>query len=65
MGKVSQVLEYGTVGWFLLAVIAVIAALLVDHLGLAGRDPRPVTLGRVVGAGLILLGVALFLGLLF
>lgn len=52
------------VGWFLLAVVAVIAVLLVDHFGLAGREPRPVSLGRIVGAGLILLGVALFLGLL-
>ena len=56
-------MENGTVGWFLLAVVAVIVALLVDHFGLVGRAPRPVTLGRVVGAGLILLGVALFLGL--
>ena len=56
-------MENGTVGWFLLAVVAVIVALLVDHFGLAGRAPHPVTLGRVVGAGLILLGVALFLGL--
>ena len=56
-------MENGTVGWFLLAVVAVIVALLVDHFGLAGRAARPVTLGRVVGAGLILLGVALFLGL--
>jgi len=51
------------VGWFLLAVVVVVGALLVDHFGLAGRDPRPVTLGRVVGAGLILLGIALFYGL--
>lgn len=50
-------------GWFLLAVVVVGGALLVDHFGLAGRDPRPITLGRVVGSGLILLGVALFLGL--
>ena len=50
-------------GWFALAVVALIVALLVDHFGLAGRDPRPLTPGRVVGAGLILLGVALFLGL--
>lgn len=49
--------------WFLLVVVLIAGALLVDHLGFAGRDPRPITLGRVVGAGFILLGVALFLGL--
>ena len=50
-------------GWFALVLVTLIVALLVDHLGLAGRDPRPLTLGRVVGTGLILLGVAVFLGL--
>ena len=49
------------IGWFLLAVLVVIGALLVDHLGLVGREPRPITLGRIIGAGLMLLGVALVL----
>ncbi|MDP9455359.1 MAG: DMT family transporter [Actinomycetota bacterium] len=58
--------EDGTGGLFLLAAVAVIVDLLVDHFGLAGRKPRPLTLGRAVGAGLILLGVALLLlGLLW
>lgn len=47
------------IGWFLLAVLVVIGALLVDHLGLVGREPRPITFGRIIGAGLMLLGVAL------
>jgi hypothetical protein len=34
---------------------------LAGHLGLVGREPRPITLGRIIGAGLILLGVALVL----
>ncbi len=41
----------GTVGWFSLMVVAVTIALLADHFGLAGQRPRPVTLGRVAGAG--------------
>jgi uncharacterized membrane protein YdcZ (DUF606 family) len=49
------------IGWFLLAVLVVIGALLVDHLGLVGREHRPITLGRIIGAGLMLLGVALVL----
>lgn len=49
------------IGWFLLAVLVVIGALLVDHLGLVGREPKPITLGRIIGAGLMLLGVALVL----
>jgi uncharacterized membrane protein YdcZ (DUF606 family) len=53
----------GTLGLFLLAAVAVVGGLLLDHFGLTGPNPRPITLGRVVGAGIILLGVALFLGL--
>src|SRR5215207_788958 len=49
------------IGWFLLAVLVVIGALLVDHLGLVGREPKPITLGRIIGAGLMLLGEALVL----
>ena len=49
------------IGWFLLAVLVVIGALLVDHLGLVGREPRPITLGRIIGAGLMFVGVALVL----
>jgi len=49
------------IGWSLLAVLVVIGALLVDHLGLVGRESRPITLGRIIGAGLMLLGVALVL----
>src|SRR5215207_6629075 len=37
------------IGWFLLAVLVVIGALLVDHLGLVGCEPRPITLGRIIG----------------
>lgn len=48
-------------GWFLLAVVAVVGALTLDHLGVAGGSPRPVTLGRAVGGFLVLLGVALLL----
>lgn len=47
----------------MLAAVVMIAVLLLDHFGLAGRERRPVTLGRALGATLILLGVALFLGL--
>ncbi len=54
-------LENETVGWVLLAVVAMIVALLVDHLGFAGREARPVTLGRVLGTGFIFVGLALFL----
>ncbi|MDP9479579.1 MAG: DMT family transporter [Actinomycetota bacterium] len=50
-------------GWFLLTAVVIIVALLLDHVGLAGRERRPITLGRIVGVALILLGVALFLGL--
>jgi uncharacterized membrane protein YdcZ (DUF606 family) len=49
------------IGWFLLAVLLVIGVLLVDHLGLLGREPKPFTLGRIIGAGLMVLGVALVL----
>jgi uncharacterized membrane protein YdcZ (DUF606 family) len=49
------------IGWFLLAVVVATGALLIDHLGLVGREPRPITLGRIIWAGLILLGVALVL----
>ena len=49
--------------WFLLAAVVMIVVLLLDHFGLAGRERRTVTLGRALGATLILLGVALFLGL--
>ena len=49
------------IGWILLAVLVVIGTLLVDHLGLLSREPRPIILGRIIGAGLMLLGVALVL----
>ncbi len=46
-----------------MTAVVIIVALLLDHVGLAGRERRPITLGRIVGVALILLGVALFLGL--
>ncbi len=55
--------EFGYLVWFGTAAVAPIMALLVGHFGLAGRAPRPISLGRVLGAGLIRLGVPLFLGL--
>jgi uncharacterized membrane protein YdcZ (DUF606 family) len=50
--------------WFLLSAIIIGGVLLMDHFGLAGREKRPVTVGRAIGATLMLLGVALILGLL-
>jgi hypothetical protein len=56
-----EIYDVEMIGWFLLAVLVIIGALLIDHLGLVGREPRPITLGRIIGAGLMLLGVALVL----
>jgi len=36
-----------------------IASLALDHLGLVGYPVRPITLTRLVGAGLIVVGIAL------
>ena len=47
----------------MLAAVVMVVVLLLEHFGLAGRERRAVTLGRTLGATLILLGVALFLGL--
>lgn len=55
--------EFGTLFWFGLSAVALSVALLLDHFGLAGRIPRRISPGRILGACLILLGVALFLGL--
>ena len=49
------------IAWFILAVVVVKGTLRVDHLGLVGREPRPITLGRIIGTGRMLLGVALVL----
>lgn len=49
--------------WLVVATVAVFGALLLDHFGFAGRNPRLITPGRIIGAMLILAGVALFVGL--
>jgi uncharacterized membrane protein YdcZ (DUF606 family) len=45
--------------WFLFVAVVVIGALALDHSGVFGGRSRPITLGRIAGVGLILLGVAL------
>lgn len=44
-----------------MAAVLLAGALLVDHFGLIGLEPRPVTALRVAGALLLLLGLAVFL----
>ena len=48
-------------GGFIVLVVAgqMIAAVLVDHFGLMGLTPRPVTLARFAGVALILVGAVL------
>ncbi|HCI5682776.1 TPA: DMT family transporter [Klebsiella variicola subsp. variicola] len=48
-------------GGFIVLVVAgqMIAAVLVDHFGLMGLTPRPVTLARLAGVTLILVGAVL------
>jgi bacterial/archaeal transporter family-2 protein len=47
------------VATFLAAMVAgqLIASLVIDHFGLTGLDVRPVTLSRILGAGLVFAGV--------
>lgn len=48
-------------GWFFLAIaVLLLVAIGLDHFGLVGYEIRPITTGRVIGAALILLGIALF-----
>jgi len=49
--------------WFILAATVLVGALLLDHFGLAGRERRPITFGRVLGTVILLIGLALFLSL--
>lgn len=45
--------------WFLSAAVVVIGTLALDHLGALGNRRRPLTLGRFVGAMMLMFGVAL------
>jgi uncharacterized membrane protein YdcZ (DUF606 family) len=47
--------------WFILAATLLAGALLLDHYGLTGRERRPITLGRVLGALALLGGLVLIL----
>jgi uncharacterized membrane protein YdcZ (DUF606 family) len=49
--------------WLLPIAAVLFAALALDHFGLVGRGPRPITPGRVFGVVLILCGLALALRL--
>jgi uncharacterized membrane protein YdcZ (DUF606 family) len=46
---------------FALAATLLAGALLLDHYGLVGRERRPITLGRLLGALALLVGLVLFL----
>jgi uncharacterized membrane protein YdcZ (DUF606 family) len=47
--------------WFALAATLLAGALLLDHYGLVGRERHPITLGRLLGAFVLLVGLVLFL----
>lgn len=52
--------KLGAAGFLVLVVAGqMVAAVLVDHFGLMGLTPRPVTLARLAGVALILIGAVL------